>query len=158
MYAVQFCRNNPGNKIYRCMSLCSKRHHKRLNNLMILYTRKFVFQPVTSARYTTVCQLAIHNIKLFYTILIFYIQFLFAPAFHPRKKILSTSKYVSNTHSSRNISFFPSFGIGLELGLWSNKPISCNKYNHSTQLHTLLLIFISEFFASTLTLTKTGDY
>ena len=66
----------------------------------------------------------------------------FAPACHPCQKILSTSKYISDSHLSQNISLFTSLGLGLGLelglglglGLWSYQTLACNWYEslHAT--------------------------
>ena len=78
--------------------------------------------PARSTRHHTL----LHNSTIIHT------KTFFAPACHPHKKILSTSKYDSKTNSSGNISLFPYLGLGLELRLrlWlrSNHPRSCNRY------------------------------
>ena len=46
-YSRQFFTNNPGHKIYRCMSARSTRHHTFIHNPTILHTKTF-FAPQSS--------------------------------------------------------------------------------------------------------------
>ena len=71
---------------------------------------------------------SIQHHMLLNNLTILHAKIFFAPAYYPRKKILSTSKYISNTHSRRNNSLFSY--LGLRLGLWlrSNHPLARNPY------------------------------
>ena len=68
-YAIQFCTNKLGQKIYQCMPVQSTRHHTLQKNLTILHTKTFSRQPVTHAIYSSACQHAPHDIISFYIIL-----------------------------------------------------------------------------------------
>ena len=112
MYARKYCTNNPGYKIYRCRSARSTQHYTLLHTPTILHMKTF-----------------------------------FAPACHPGKKKYSRQnccilhwytqdpityhRPLQNTIQT-NIFFFPSLGLGLELGLWlrlwSNRSLACNRY------------------------------
>ena len=183
-YSRRFCTNNPGHKIYHCVSACSTWHHMLLRNPNILHKKKF-FVPACHPRKIYRCMSArstqhhtlLHNTTNLHT------KTFFVPSFHLRKNISSDlkvshyslihprsphtsssiSKYNSNTNLSRKFSPFPSLGLvlglglGIRLGLLSNQPLASNCY---ISLHATTLVayfFIYTFFASTITLTKTGE-
>ena len=137
------------------MSVRSTQHHTLLHYLTILHTKKF-FAPLCHPCKIYCCMSAqstkhhtfLHNHKILHT------KTFFAPACHQRQKISSTSKYVSNAHLSQTISLFLILGQSQGQG---QVPIIHSTeigINNSTRLHKLPLIFISTFFASTITLTK----
>ena len=157
-YDRNVCTNNPGHKIYPCMPERSTRHHTLLHNPTVLQTKKFYTSACHPCKIYH-CMLARstwHHILL-HNLTILHMKKKFATACHPRKKIsyqtkLSqyslihprsphmssfTSKYDSNTHSSRKLSFFHYFGLGLQLQLRSrsrsNQPLTLNRY---ISLHT----------------------
>ena len=57
MYIRFFCRNNPGHKIYRCMSVRSTQHHTLLPNPTIIHTKTF-FTPAFHPRQIYRCMSA----------------------------------------------------------------------------------------------------
>ena len=104
MYARKFCTNNPGHKMYRCMSVRSTWQHTLLQNPTIIHTKTF-FAPDCHPRKIYRCmsaQSTRHN-TLLQNPTILHTKAFLASACHLRQKILSTSKYVSNTHLSRKI-------------------------------------------------------
>ena len=89
-YAIHFFTNNPGHKIYRCMSVHSTRHHTLPGEPYILHTKTF-FVPACHLHKIYLCMSAcstrhdtlLHNPTILYT------NIFFAPTCHPHKKILS---------------------------------------------------------------------
>ena len=137
-YGRKFCTNKPSHKLYCCITEGSIRHHALIKNPTIIHTKTF-FAPVCHPRKIYSCVIA-HS-KRHHTLLhhpmILGTKTFFAPTCHARQKIWSTSKYYSKTNSSRNISFFTSLGLWLELGLGfrSNQPLARNWYSLQV-LHT----------------------
>ena len=139
MYTRQFCTNNPTHKIYRCVSVRSSRHNMLPHNPTIINLKTF-FAPayhlrkihLLISRHSTKHHTLLHNPMILHTN-IFYRQ-----DCQTCQKISSTSKYVSNTHSSQKHFLFISLGLGSVLRLWlqSNKPLSRNRYKslHATTI------------------------
>ena len=100
------------------MTAHSTRLHTLLHNATILHTKTF-FVLACHPRKINFCMTAhstwhhtlLHNPKILHT------KTFFAPACHLRQKILSTSKYNSNTHLICNIYLFPFLGLWLVSGL-----------------------------------------
>ena len=138
MYARKIFTINPGHKIYQWISVRSTRHHTLLHNPPVLNTKTF-FAPAFHPRKIYRCMTAqstrhhtlLHNPTILHT------KIIFAPACHPHQKVLPISRYESKTNLSRNISLFPSLGLGFGLGLRSNKPLTCNWY---ISLHVTTLV------------------
>ena len=112
-YGIMFLTNKPGHKIYQCMPARSTRHYTVLHNLTIIHAKKY---------FASLChphEKILSQGKLSQSSLI-----------HPRSPHTSssTSKYYSNTNSSRNISFFSYLGLDLGLGLQSNQPLAHSRY------------------------------
>ena len=93
MYVRQYCTNNPGHKLYRCMASGYTRHYLLLYNPLILRTKIFfvpachlykIYRCISarSKRHHTL----IHNTTILHT------KTFFVPACHPRKKIPSETK------------------------------------------------------------------
>ena len=112
----QFCMNNPGHKIYRCMPEHSTRYYMLLHNPKILHTKTF-FAPSCHLRKKISSKKKLSQSSLINPLL--------------THKQLPTSKYDSNTNPSQTPPppFFPSLGLGLR----SNQPLACNRY---ISLHT----------------------
>ena len=123
--------------IYRCMTAQYTINHTILHNPTILHTKTFFassYHPRKIYRCTTAHSTRHHTLLHNYTIL--HMKTFFVPTYHPCQKSFSTSKYDSNTHSSRNIYLltFLVLGLGLYSGFGSryNYPLSRNRY---TSLH-----------------------
>ena len=116
----QFCKNNPGHKIYRWMLLSSTQYCKLLYNPTIIHRKTFfalachlrkIYRYITahSTRHHTL----LHNPTIIHT------NTFFSPACHLHYKIFPTSKYNSKTNSSCKISPFYFFrvGVGVMVGV-----------------------------------------
>ena len=123
-FFVQACHSH---RIYHCMTAHSKRIHTLQKNHKILHTKTFF--AWTSHPRQIYCCITAHstwNNTLLHNPTILHTKTFFAPACHLRKKILSTSKYNSNTHLIRNIYLFPFLGLWLVSGLRYDHPFARN--------------------------------
>ena len=90
-YAIKFCTNIPGHKIYLWMSVCSTRHNVILHTSTIIYTKTF-FAPTCHPRKIYCCMTAhfTKHHRLLHNPTIVHTKTFFAPACHPHQKISST--------------------------------------------------------------------
>ena len=128
--------------------------------------RHFSCQPVTRSKYTAVCQHAPHYIIRFYTILQFYIRIHFfrQPVTRARKHFPLQNMFQTHIRVETFPFLLPQGKVQVQVQVqiqgYGYGPIShlpAISINHSTLLHKLLLIFISTFFAITITIMKMGE-
>ena len=131
----KFCTDKPGQKIYRCMSLCSTQHHTLLHNPTIIHTKK-CFAPACNSRkiYRCTSELPTQHHTLLHNPTILHMKkFLWQPVTRAEKYVQDKTVIFFNatpTLASHVIVHFrkKSNSLGLGLGLQYNNKIAWNRY------------------------------